>query len=506
MIRHAWIGVMVLVVAAPASSQEGLRPPSTSTRTEESQLARMLSDRRDAQGRRCELHALVSTGNLRYLACGEAGVWTVRITPGRATAEVVDQRATPGSASGFFVRDGNLWVETTSVSAERMTPVAADATVQNGLLATPEAIGGSAAAATMPAAVQPAAATPPPPEAPPAPLPPPAAAVVPAPQKPLAAPDFEPPEAKVVKVEGGFATIDMGSVHGVAPGDHVAFTQNVEERIEGDENAVRNERIAVGIVSAIGAARSKVRLGVNERIPVGVVARPTREPATSSSFSPPRLGGVWNAGFTVRPFLVVDNYGAGASLEARVGYRWEFPLHVEALLMPVTGATGRQGAIGAFGAVLAASFDSRFFEIGLGLGGQTMNDPAFDLRSGSGSTLAQRLRVGTVDGGMIEAFTYIVLFHQKFEFSELTVHGQLPVGERAWFVVRGGGGSVGTGFGEVGVRLLIDGNGDAGSLFVTATVGGIHVFRPRFCSDLESTCGSIDYAGPHAGFGADWRF
>src|SRR4051812_23595467 len=129
MIKQAWMGVAVLLVAGPASSQDAGRSTASPSKTEESQLARLVADKRDPQGRRCELRAMVSSGNLRYLACGEAGVWTVRLTPGHAAAELIDQRATPGSAGGFFVRDGNLWVETTTVSAERLAPVVPDATV-----------------------------------------------------------------------------------------------------------------------------------------------------------------------------------------------------------------------------------------------------------------------------------------------------------------------------------------------------------------------------------------
>lgn len=518
MTKHAWMGVVVLLCALPASSQDVSRTPANPapapSKTEESQLSRLIADRRDPQGRRCELRAMVSSGNLRYLACGEAGVWTVRIGGGGAPAELIDQRATPGTAGGFFLREGTLWVETTTVSAERLAPVAPDATVRNNLLPTPEAIGGLGVSS-----LPPPAATPPAPPLPPAPAGPspsqPIAA--PAPQPPAAPepprssgkmvyPEFAPAEARVVKVEPGFAIIDMGSDHGVASGDHVSFEQTTRERVDEDDAAVHRQRVAVGNATTIGHQRSKVQLGIDERVEVGAVARPTRDPVSSTSFAPPRLGGVWHAGFIARPFLVVDDFGVGAALEGRVGYRWDSPLHVEALLLPLTIGTGRQDAIGAFSAVVTASFDSRLFEAGLGVGGQTVNDPSFDLRAGSGSTLAQRLRIGSVDGGMLEVFTYIVLFHSEFEFSDMHARGQLPVGDRSWLVLNAGGGSLGMGYGELGLRVLLNGNGDRGSFFLTATIGGIHLFRSRFCSQTQFNCGSIDYIGPHAGVGADWRF
>jgi hypothetical protein len=516
MIKHAWMGVAVLLVAGPASSQEQARSPSNPgalTKTEDAQLGKLIADRRDPQGRRCELRAMVSSGNLRYLACGEAGVWTVRVTPGRA-AELIDQRATAGLAGSFFLRDGTLWVETATVSADRLVPVAADATVRNNLLPAADAVGGSAAlpptAAAPPASptqAEPAAAAPTPTQPPAASLPPlSAAAQPPATSGKLTYREFSPVDARVVKLEPGFAIIDMGRAHGVASGDHVSFEETTTERVDDDESAERTRRVAVGNATTIGGQRSKVELGVDERVKLGAFARPTRDPVTSTSFAPARLGEVWDASFVARPFLVVDNFGVGGLVEARLGYRWEVPLHVEALLLPLALGTGRDQAIGAAAGVVTASFDSRLFEVGLGAGAQTVNDPAFDLRSGTGTTFAQRLRIGAVDGGMIEVFTYIVLFHSEFQFSDVEVHGQLPVGDRSWLIVKAGGGMLGAGYGELGLRVLLNGNGDRGSFFITATVGGVHVFRSQFCSERSFNCGSVDYAGPLAGVGGDWRF
>lgn len=507
--KHAWMGVAALLLAGPASSQDtptgSVASAAVQTKTEESQLARLVAEKRDPQGRRCELRATATSGNLRYLACGEAGVWTVQVTPRRA--EVIDQRTTPGIAGGFFLRDGTLWVETTSVSAERLAPVAAEATIQNNLLPSAEAIGGTAAPAQPAVPATPAAPevtpTAPPPAA--APEPPPAAPVTPRTSK-LASPEFAPVEARVVSLEPGIAIIDMGSEHGVASGDHVSFEQTTTERIGEEDTAVSTKRIAVGVATTIGVVRSKVQLGVDERVEVGAFARPTRDELTTSSFAPPRLGRVWHASFIARPFVVVDNFGVGGSVEGRVGYRFDAPFHLEALVLPLAIGTGREDPIGAAAAVVTASFDSKLFEVGLGVGGQTVNDPAFDLDAGSGTTLAQRLRVGSVDGGMIEVITYVVLFHSEFDFSQIFVHGQLPVGERSWLVANVAGGSLGMGMGDLGLRVLLNGNGDIGSFFLTATIGGIHLFRSTFCSSSQFNCSAVDYSGPLAGVGGEFRF
>src|SRR4051794_22403501 len=121
MMKLAWIGALglFLLVSSIASAQDTATPaPVPPPKPAEDWLPPLLEERRDTQGRRCELQALASSGELRYLACGEAGVWVVKLLPGLAP-EVIEQRPTPGLASGFFLRDGTLWVETTSVQATR---------------------------------------------------------------------------------------------------------------------------------------------------------------------------------------------------------------------------------------------------------------------------------------------------------------------------------------------------------------------------------------------------
>ncbi len=513
--KNAWLGVAVALLAGTATAQDtartGTSPPTAAAgKLDEPGLAALLENRRDPQGRRCELRAIARSDNLRYLACGEAGVWVVRLVPGRM-AEVVEQRPTPGTASGFFMRDSVLWVETTTIQAERLAPVGAATTIQGDLLREP--------VKSEAAPEQPRIEAPSPNPGVVAPSPAPSASDVPRAAAPIAQgppkateraalvyDEFEPEPARVVAVEPGFAVIDMGSSHGVLADDHVAFERISTERIHQDHVAKRRDRVAVGNAQTVGPQRTRVALGVGERVDIGMTARPTRDPLSASTFAPPRLAGVFHAGFMAKPFLVVDNLGVGAVLEARAGYRFDFPFHLEVLLRPLMVATGRDGGLGAAAGIVTATFDSRLFEVGLGIGGQTVNDPAFDLEPGSGTTIAQRVRVGSVDGGMIEVMTYIVLFHSEFEFSDIRIEGQLPIGNRSWLLLNAGGGSLGVGFADIGLRVLLDGNGDRGSLFVSASIGGVHVFKSEFDGRMQFNATEREYLGPMAGIGAEWRW
>jgi hypothetical protein len=439
-----------------------------------------LAEQRDALGRRCDLKAAFASGDLRYVACGDAGVWIVRVRPDGPPI-VLERRDLDGAVTGFFVQDGHLWVQTASVQARRLVPVD----------------GQSATAIVQP----PRPATPAPATA--APRQPPAVAV------PQAADSERPPhEGVVIETGSGHVVIDIGSREGLRDGSHVALYERIEEQLAAGISSQRLELIAVGNVDGVAVDRARVVLGLNERVPEGAIARVTRDPLTAGSVAPPRVAGVWEIGFLARPFLVLDNLGAGVFADLRAGYRTDYNVHYEALVMPVALASAEQGKTFPAAAVLTASYDARLFEVGLGVGGQTVNDPAFDLEPGTGITALQRVRLGARDGLHLEGLFYVALFHSEFEFSSVRVQGQIPLGRGSWLLATGGGGSLGIGHGEIGVRMLLSGNGDRGSFFLTTTVGGVHVFESSPCIDPfdPDPCQEpIEYAGPMVGVGGEWR-
>jgi hypothetical protein len=448
--------------------------------TEEPALRVFLAEQRDPLGRRCALRSLASSGALRFAACGAAGLWVLRASAG-AAPQLVRQQLFEGAVSGLFLRDGELWIELSSV---RALPLAGGSELEAGA----------------------APLSPPPPAAGPLErdLPPSAAGSPPAPPTPaapLAAREVR-LDGRVVAVEPGYAVIDLGALE-VSDGDRIAFHEIVHEAIDGSPSSMRRELLAVGRVVNVAENRARVELGPNESVAVGSAAERTHLALSAASFAPPRAAAVWDVAFLLRGFLVLENLGLGAFLDARVGYHMRAPVHIEALLSPFAVASARDGATVPAAGLLSASFDSRLFEIGLGVGGQTVNHPDISLNPGSGTTLGQRLRLGARDGAHIEAFSYVVLFHSEFRFSFLRVQAQVPLGQRAWLFAAGGGGTLGLGFGEIGLRLLTSGNGGPGSFFLSTVIGAVHVFRG--CEVVNDTCLGLDYAGPMLGMGGEWR-
>jgi hypothetical protein len=200
-------------------------------------------------------------------------------------------------------------------------------------------------------------------------------------------------------------------------------------------------------------------------------------------------------------------------MQASAGYRFEshFALAVE--LHPFGFASGK-GETNATSvpaaAFVSALYDHDVFGVGLGIGMQTVHDTDFETPSGSGTLLTQRLRLGARDGLNLDLRNDVVLFHSQFDFSGFVGSAMIPVGQRAWLLFEGGGGSAGYAYGEIGLRSLLRGNGQQGSMFLSVSLGGQGVFeyRTRMCvgPDFAFQCEDDQvYAGPMIGIGAEYR-
>jgi len=447
-------------------------------RAEASLPANFLSTQVNENGQRCTPLAEQRQGDRLLLACGAAGAWEVSLAAG--SPKFVRSYAFGGDVVGFFTEpDGRLWVKLQVLEA-RPFPVAP----------------GTPGAAVFPDLTPSAAPTPP---ASPAPFAPPAGGA--APSVPAAAGQRR---GRVVQVEPGQVVISLGAADHVERGDHIEF---VSAENEGEEAAIYNESIAVGVVSNVAEHNARVRLGVNESVPDGALASPTLLPSTSSLTAPPRAKRLYELELMARPFAAIDELGGGALLSARFGYRFEH-LHLQAVIDPVAfAAVENNGNAGVFNGALIASYDSHYIELGFGLGAQTVNELNSTLNSGSGLTAVQMVRFGAQDGLNLAVRTNIAVFHSEFQFGGMVALGQIPLTRGYWFLLNGGGGSAGYAFGELGLRALVRGNGLAGSTFLSVTAGGVNVFNSGSCDENFSSCsGERSYGGPMIGVGGQWRF
>jgi hypothetical protein len=318
---------------------------------------------------------------------------------------------------------------------------------------------------------------------------------------------------RVVKSAPGQVVISLGMSDGLERGDRVELTSERVEAEPGDETAedeaLSGEPLAVGVITNVSASSARVKLGLNESVPLGAVAIPSRASSTAGLIAPPRVGGIWDVQLMARPFAAVGELGGGVLLSGSLARRFEGNFQLRAVVEPVAFADVQsKDGLTAWNIALMASYDSEFFEMGAGLGGQTVNEAGFFLPPGSGYSAAQLIRLGAEDGLNLRARTSVVLFHSEFAFGDMTATFQIPISRGYWLLFGGGGGNVGYGYGELGLRVLLSGNGLAGSKFLTVSAGGAGAFRSAICPDAFFECeqGRVSFGGPMAGIGSEWRF
>jgi hypothetical protein len=468
---------VALSAASPAAAQPA---PADAPVT----LEVWLEGQRDVLGRRCDRRAAELDVDRTLVACGGSGLWIVqRAATGAYTLAAVQDLG--GDVVGLFVRDGRIWAEVAHLEAR---PV----------------LRSSGSTGSFPAE---APTTPP--DAP-APLPPTAT-----PAAPPAA-SFEPApyarDGEVTEVGIGEVVVDLGRGDGLKQGDRVEFAVTVKETVGGQEAADR-QIVAVGVVRTVAADFARVDLGINERVPLGASARLVNRGKSESRMAPPRAAGLWELMLRVRPFVALEGLGGGILTQSSVGYRFESHVALTAELHPFGFASGQgegRATLVPAAAFVSALYDHEVFGIGLGVGLQTVHDTAFETPSGSGTLLTQRLRLGARDGLSLDLRNDVVLFHSQFDFSGFVGSAMIPVGSRAWLLFEGGGGSAGYGYGEIGLRSLLRGNGQHGSLFLSVTLGGqgVFEFRTKMCASTDFVFQCEDdqiYAGPMLGVGVEYR-
>jgi hypothetical protein len=335
------------------------------------------------------------------------------------------------------------------------------------------------------------------------------AAAIATPPVPAISSPPRPQDGRVTRTAPGKVWISLGTLAGVSSGDNIELAAASESPGDsGSEEAeLSREVIAVGVVTNVGVDSARVQLGLNESVPETALARPTRAPASSSLSAPPRVSGLWELELILRPFVAMNELGGGVLLSGSFGHRFGH-LHVQGVVDPLAfAAVKTKRSVGTANAAAIASYDSQYFELGLGFGAQTVNEAGFSVSPGSGLSVVQLVRFGARDGLNFSARTSVVLFHSQFQFGGMVAGAQIPVTRGYWLLLNGGGGNVGYGFGEVGLRALLAGNGLAGSKYLTVTAGGVGVFRSSSCDDVFSVCtDSASYGGPMVGVGGEWRF
>lgn len=332
---------------------------------------------------------------------------------------------------------------------------------------------------------------------------------------------------EVWELKPGAVVISLGKKNRIKRNDRVELFIEEEISLGGDDNLGTKETlIAIGRVTTVTDERSEVKLGINERVPLNAKARETNKELTSSHVMPPRIGGNWGLGFALRPFLPLDDLGIGTVSDAFIEYHFNAPLVIGLLIEPLGIGFAGDGNVVSIAGNIFAAYDTDAFQIGLGIGWTAVNseftssslsssdyedgiDTDFD-RVQSGLSIIQVARLGSKDGLHLSAHNTFILYNDDFYYGGTRGTIQIPLGRTyTWLILQGGGGLSGYGFGEIGLRVLLSGNGDSDSLFVTPSLGGAVL-----SGETEYDCGytteetcyrDVTYGGPMIGFSVEWR-
>jgi hypothetical protein len=261
-------------------------------------------------------------------------------------------------------------------------------------------------------------------------------------------------------------------------------------------------------------------------------AEPT--PSKRSLMAPPRRGGLWELSAMAGAFINLGPVAGGATGWASVVYRFDVPIVVRAELAPFGVAIGNsqtvnndnnaQGAnpsrvMSVAAGHLLVGLDTQFIEVALGGGGATLSNELFTSNGApatGGPSIVEEARFGARDGLALNVESVTVAANGQFQFGSFVASVQVPLTPKVMLVVRGGGGNVGLLFGDVGARLLMQGDGGPGSIALTGFFGGAGIDFDT-CSPQQpgvglntpggfsNTCASTSVGGPTLGGGFEWR-
>jgi len=500
--------ILILSISSSVVAEENIQKPQDpqGTKKGSSDLVHpptsLSGDQLSLQGQSIQLpcngSALLDHQGVAYISCGAKGVLIVGLDD-QGSPQINVQHNFGGVVTGFFVVEGEVWAKIARVEARPLTSITSmggRVHIQSKSPSPESEVNSSSTTQST---------------------------------------RSSPKVGKVLSLRPDAVVVSLGKLDGVKPGSYIELFTSFDEDLGEGEQTSRDQMLAIGVVKVAGKHRSVVQLGLGESAPIESQARITSKRPTLNKNMPPRSSGYWEMTANFRPFLALGSLGFGTITDGSIGYRGEEGLHMMILVEPLGVALAEEGNIISSAAALVAGYDTQMFEVGLGLGMAAINDelydspilsvdessrafesepPTFD-RVRSGLSIMQTVRLGALDGLHLNAHNMFIVHEGEFMFGGTNIRAQLPLSQKTWLVARGGGGISGYGYGEIALRVLIRGNGDRGSLFLTPSLGGGGVFGETETDTPVDQCYSyvedgkcidnVSYSGPMVGIGIEWR-
>jgi hypothetical protein len=171
---------------------------------------------------------------------------------------------------------------------------------------------------------------------------------------------------------------------------------------------------------------------------------------------------------------------------ASATYRFEAPIVVRAELSPLgvgvgnsqtvnINSTNSSNTVVVAAAHVLVGIDSPFIEVAVGGGGASLGN-AFSPTGASNTgraSIVEEGRFGARDGlalhvQSIQSIT--VAANNQFQFGSFVMSVQVPLTPKVMLIARGGGGNVGDLFGDLGARVIVQGDGGPDTIALTTAI------------------------------------
>jgi hypothetical protein len=286
---------------------------------------------------------------------------------------------------------------------------------------------------------------------------------------------------RVVRQEGGELVLQREPGVSVRMGMRVGFLDEYEEEA------------VVGQVIRTGRKTFRVRVQMNERVEKGAIGYLTPADATGSLVAPDLGEYLVSFSLGVRPWLGLEGADSGMLIDGSLGVRMGKLMRMSVVLQPLSPALGNTA--GALEVYAAPSFVFDIAEIGLGIGASSVDTTANRLQD-LGLLVTPHVRIGAEDGLNFRVRTGAVVRNGIGRLSSFRIDGQIPLAYGTSLLLGGGGGASGYQYGEIGVEMLLTGNGGRGSWFVQTLIGG---------GGTNSVASGIS-SGPYVGLNVEGRY
>ncbi|MBN2344439.1 MAG: hypothetical protein JXX29_22565 [Deltaproteobacteria bacterium] len=445
-----------------------------------------------------------------YVAMGQNGV-AVLSTKGNAAGTI--KKIIPvshGKVTDVVEMDGTLWMKVDSTTAIQ--------------LAQADAEGTAAAPVTIPGGPFPAA--------------------VPAQNTVQTTPAASVPESSrtdltlsIVEKHPGKVTLNKGEGEGIRVGDRFNVYRKGQISGAGTTGFSGEEVVAVLVVEAVNDDSCLAEIWRGDRVRTSDTVRPATNEKDASYVYPRKFNGVGEVESTLRPIINIGGKGFGALCDFAVAY---FTPHffVDFRILPLGFGWTDGSKVVSNNMVLSSGYNGRAFAVGVGVGMASVNgdlsemmsvfggmddagayddaaEPEWEQSTKHAFSLAQRVRLGAQEGLNIVIHNTLLYYKSGpnddnvsgFIYAGTTGRFTWPMSLRTNMFLEGGGGVMGYGFGALGVFTWVRGNGDAGSIGISASAGGAGIWGER---EKEYSWGTstehVGIGGPMFAIGMAYRF